>query len=215
MTMRPTRPPASPGTPNHWTSREAYLLALVCLTAGILVGYVFRGSEPPGAFAGAGMQAAGGAAGMPSAAGPAHSAEAVEPLARPLLATLAADPNNFDALVGLGNLYYDNHVYPEAIDYYGRALALEPADANVRTDRGTAYFYSGFPAEAVTEYEKTLAAEPDHAAALFNLGIVRLQGLGDPPGAVAAWERLLGAHPQHPERARIEGLIAEARSRTK
>lgn len=202
-------PPAARGT---WTSREAYLLALVCLVAGILVGYMLRGGETPPSVIGASFSAAGTQA-APGA--PAHSAEALEPQARPLLAAVAADPTNFAALVELGNLYYDNHVYPEAIDFYGRALALRPGDINVRTDRGTAYFYSGSPAEAVAEYEKALATDPDHAPAMFNLGIVRLEGLGDPAGAIAAWERLLRAHPQHKDRARVESLIATAKSRTK
>lgn len=205
-----TPPPAARGT---WTSREAYLLALVCLVAGILLGYMFRGGDAPRAVVGAGLAAAGAQAAPPGA--PAHSAEALAPQARPLLAAVAADPANFDALVQLGNLYYDNHVYPQAIDFYGRALALRPDDVNVRTDRGTAFFYSGSAAEAVAEYEKALATDPNYAPAIFNLGIVRLEGLGDPAGAIAAWERLLRAHPQHSDRARVESLIATARSRTK
>jgi tetratricopeptide (TPR) repeat protein len=202
-----------PAARGLWTSREACLLALVCLVAGILLGYIFRGGEKPPPVIGAGFSAAGAQAAAPGA--PAHSAEALEPQARPLLAAVAADPTNLDALVQLGNLYYDNHVYPEAIDFYGRALALRPGDIDVRTDRGTAYFYSGSPAEAVAEYEKALAADPNHAPAMFNLGIVRLEGLNDPAGAIAAWERLLRAHPQHKDRARIESLIATARSRAK
>src|SRR5712691_10691805 len=122
-----------------WTSREAYLLALVCLTAGLLVGYLLHGSSPglgpvvgptPGvtpAASGAGMPLSG----APAVAGAAATAASLQPQAAPLLAALKADPKNVETLVQLGNLYYDNRVYPEAIEYYNRALDVRPNDINV------------------------------------------------------------------------------------
>src|SRR5437879_7430739 len=70
-----------------WTSREAYLLALVCLTAGLLVGYLLHGSSPglgpvvgptPGATpaaSGAGMPLSG----APAVAGAAATAASLQP----------------------------------------------------------------------------------------------------------------------------------------
>ncbi|MBI3670691.1 MAG: tetratricopeptide repeat protein, partial [Acidobacteria bacterium] len=156
-----------------WTSREAYLLALVCLMLGLVVGYMFRGSAAvPGAVpvTTAGVTPPAGASPAPSAP---PTAESLQPLAAPLLAALKADPKNADTLVQLGNLYYDNHVYPQAIEYYTRALELRPNDPNVRTDLGTAFWYSGFAEKAVAEYQKSLAANPTHANTLFNVGVVR------------------------------------------
>ena len=72
-----------------WTSREAYLLALVCLTAGLLVGYIFRGSARDPVTVGATSPAAS----APAAAGAMPLAEALQPLAAPLLAALKVDPN--------------------------------------------------------------------------------------------------------------------------
>jgi tetratricopeptide (TPR) repeat protein len=195
-----------------WTSREAYLLALVCLVAGLLIGYLLRGSSPlvatSPAAATPGMPATGPAA---APAAPA-TAESVQPLAAPMLAALKADPNNADTLIQLGNLYYDQRVYPQAIEYYTRALAIRPNDANVRTDLGTAYWYSGLPSQAVAEYEKSLKVAPTHANTLFNLGVVRSDGLHDYKGAVAAWEKLLETNPQYQDPQRVRDLIAKAKS---
>ena len=194
-----------------WTSREAYLLALVCLTVGLLLGYIFRGSAPIAGSLPAVAGAAAPATGGPTNHGPAPTAESLQLLVAPLLAALKANSKNFETLVEIGNLYYDHRVYPEAIEYYTRALELRPNDVNARTDLGTAFWYGGFPEKAIAEYQKSLAVDPTHANTLFNLGVVRSDGLKDFPGAVAAWEKLLRLHPDYPEKQRVLELIEEAR----
>ena len=200
-----------------WSSREAYLLGLVCLMAGLLIGYLFRGSSSPLATGGqpvfnspGQVPATGGS--MAPVAGPPATAESLQPLAAPLLAAVRVDPRNVEALVQLGNLYYDHQVYPQAIEYYSRALELKPNDVNVRTDLGTAYWYSSLPQQAVKEYEKSLAINPSHPNTLFNMGIVRAQGLKDPAGAIAAWEKLLKTNPDYPEKQRVLNLIAQTKN---
>ncbi|MCL6565612.1 MAG: tetratricopeptide repeat protein [Acidobacteriia bacterium] len=206
QTVRPGQP-APVGPAPSWTSREAYLLALVCLAVGLIVGYIFRGSTPAASVTSAAAPSS-APAGKPAPASP----QALAQLAAPLHAAVQANPRNVEALIRLGNFYFDNQAWAEAIEYYSRALELRPEDVNVRTDRGTAYWYSGFPDKAVEDYERSLSFQPDHANTLFNLGVVRLHGFGDAAGAVAAWNKLLQLHPQHPDRARIETLIAQARS---
>ena len=206
--------PAAAPAPGTWTNREAYLLALTCLVVGILIGYLFHGSSAPVVTtAGQGTPAA-SAPGAPAPGGdPTHSAEALQPLAAPLLTALKAEPKNVKVLVQLGNLYYDNHVYPEAIQYYTKALELEPNDVNVRTDLGTSYWYSGFPDKAVAEYEQSLKVQPTHAQTMFNMGIVRMEGLKDAKGAIASWEKLLATNPGYPEKERVLALIAQAKQK--
>lgn len=202
-------------TKGNWKLREVVLVAMVTFLAGLLIGYAFRGSDsasPQGARGGSSEPASTetGAAGQPSAA----LAQALQSQAAPLLATLKADPNNAEALIALANIYYDNKSYPQAIDYYTRAEALRPNDINVHTDLGTALWYSGMPGKAVAEYQKSLAIDPTHPNTLFNLGVVRSDGLHDSAGAIAAWQHLLDTHPEYPERQRVQDLIAKARSGT-
>ncbi len=209
----------SPASSSTWTSREAYLLAMVCLLVGAALGYFFRGSASsiPTAVtqsaASPAMPPTGApSGGVPPASGPPPTAEALSSIAAPMLAALKADPQNADVLIQLGNLYYDHRVYAESIAYYARALELRPKDVNVRTDLGTAYWYTGDAKKAVAEYEKSLAVDPHHSATLMNLGIVKLNGLNDPKGAIATWEKLLKENPQFTDSQKVRDLIAQAKA---
>ncbi len=204
----------SPAPSGMWTSREAYLLAMVCLLVGAALGYFFRGSAgniPAAAVQTATMPAT-PQGGMPAAGGPPPTAAELSSLAAPMLAALKADAKNADVLTQLGNLYYDHRVYPEAIIYYLRALEVRPRDVNVRTDLGTAYWYSGDAKNAVAEYEKSLAVDPRHTATMMNMGIVKLNGLNDSKGAISIWEKLLRDNPQFPEKQKVLDLIAQAKT---
>lgn len=209
---------SSPGAPlpATWTSREAYLLAAVCLIAGLVIGYLFRGSAGLSvATPATATMPTGQTPVQPSAPAVPPTAEQLAPLAAPMLTALKADPKNVDVLVQLGNLYYDHKVFPEAIQYYTQALALRPDNPNVRTDLGTAYWYSGNAQQAILEYDKSLKADPNHTPTLMNMGIVKMNGLNDAAGAIAAWERLLKQNPDFPEKQRVLELIAQARASKK
>jgi tetratricopeptide (TPR) repeat protein len=209
---------APPQRSGLWTTREAYLLAMVCLFVGIVVGYLLRGSATPAQSTSAG----GGAMPGPAVSAPAdtqqnqptQSLASLTPTVQPMLDALKADPKNFDVLVNLGNAYYDHKFYEEATKYYERALGVRPNDVNVRTDMGTAYYYIGQPQRAVQEFQKSLAVSPNHAQTLFNMGVVKSDGLHDNAGAIAAWEKLLKTNPDYPEKERVQQKIAQARAGT-
>ena len=114
-------------------------------------------------------------------------------------------------IVKLGNLYYDGQAYPQAIEYYEKAIGLQPDNADVRTDLGTAYWYTGNADKAIASFEKALTIRPNHAATLFNLGIVRWQGKKDPKGAIVAWEKLLQTNPDYPQKDQVQMLIERAK----
>src|SRR5262249_19836960 len=82
---------------------------------------------------------------------------------------IKANPKDFEALVALGNVDFDQKNFSEAADYYTRALDVRD-DQNVRTDLGTMLFYSKRYDEAMTQLNKVLAVNPTHAQALFALG---------------------------------------------
>jgi len=204
-----------------FTTVQAYTLAVITLAIGIAVGYFARGSAPVSsasaqAASPAGMDNASmGTAQLPGIGSP-QQQEAVPPeaLARaaaPFLDQLKQSPNDFDTLTKLGNLYYDSHAYPQAIQYYEKALAVQPNNADVRTDLGTAYWYTGDPDKAIANFEKALAVRPNHPGTLFNLGIVKWQGKNDPKGAVTAWEKLLATNPDYPQKEQVQTLIERAK----
>ena len=203
---------------------QAYTLAVITLAIGIAVGYFARGSAPV-STGGESAQAVSAPAGMGNAPmgsaqlpgigstqqQQAPSPEMIAKAAEPLLAQLKTKPNDFDTVVKLGNLYYDSQAYPQAIEYYEKAVSLQPNNADVRTDLGTAYWYTGNADKAIASFEQALTIRPDHAATLFNLGIVKWQGKKDPQGAIVAWEKLLQTNPDYPQKDQVEMLIERAK----
>ncbi|MGC2473362.1 MAG: tetratricopeptide repeat protein [Candidatus Sulfotelmatobacter sp.] len=221
---RPQSQAESGSSPTHWTSLQAYLLAAFCLLLGVALGYLFHGSASPAAQAAAPttqqpeMSAPNqnaSAQNTPTQTPPTQqNAQAEAALAQavaPFEGAVKKNPNDYDALVQLGNLYYDARQYPSAIQDYERALKIHPENADVRTDMGTAYWYAGNVDKALTEMQTSLKYRPGHPQTLFNLGWIRWQGKADPKGAVQAWEELLKDNPTYPQREQVEQNIAKAK----
>ncbi len=195
----------------NWTGTQAYILAAFCLLLGVALGYLFRGSASPAATVVTSAQH--GSEPRPQAPAPSASEvqAALAQAAAPLLDAVNKNPNDYDSLVKLGNVFYDGQQYPNAIQYYERALAIHPENPDVRTDMGTAYWYTGDADKAIAAMQTSLKYRPGHPQTLFNLGWVRWQGKADPKGAISAWEQLLKANPDYPQRQQVEQYIAKAR----
>jgi cytochrome c-type biogenesis protein CcmH/NrfG len=194
-----------------WTARQAYGLAVFCLLLGVALGYLFRGSASPAGnvpVAAAGTAQETRAQAKPS---PEQQKAMADQAAGPLLDAVNKDPNDVEAVVNLGNVYYDGEQFSEAIKYYQRALEINPNNADVRTDLGTAYWYLGDADRALTEFKKSLKIRPNHPGTLFNMGIVEWQGKMDPASAVVTWQELLKENPNYPQRKQVEDLIAKAK----
>lgn len=179
--------------------RSPATMILACalfLAAGLGIGYYFgrQSSEP--AVSVAGTQA--------PQANPVVFAQDEAALK----GIIGSDPKNLDALIQLGNLYYDHGRYSDAIQWYGKALEINPNNVNVRTDRGTSYWNLGQADPAIAEFQKSLEINPSHTQTLYNLGVVYLNGKNDPQAAKRAWEILLATNPNYPNRAKLQQDIA-------
>jgi len=203
----PTTSPAA--RVGGWTGTQAYVLAAFCLLLGVALGYLFRGSASVTAQAAPATTTQQGSSAQPK---PDPNVQAaLAQAAAPLLEAVNKDPKDFDSLVKLANLYYDGQQFPDAIQYYERALAIHPDNPDVRTDMGTAYWYTGNAEKALAAMETSLKYRPGHPQTLFNLGWVRWQGKQDPKGAIEAWEQLLKANPDYPQKQQVEQYIAKAK----
>jgi tetratricopeptide (TPR) repeat protein len=178
---------------------------IICLAAGVGIGYYFGKSV--------------GSSSLPVSA-PASS-QAQPPVMDPatflqneasLKSILSSNPRDLDALVRLGNLYYDNTKYRDAIEYYGKALEIDPNSVDVRTDRGSCYWSLGQADAAIGEFQKSLQVNPSHGQTLYNLGIVYLHGKNDMEGARKAWQKLLATNPEFPDRSRIQEMLTSLAS---
>lgn len=202
-------------TSGNWTSTQAYVLSVICLLAGVAVGYLVRGSAPTQtteASAVAQAQPGGPMAPLasPQQPTPEELRRMADTQARPLLEQLKAEPKNALLLYKIGNLYYDAQQYPEAVNYYESSLKINPNATDVRTDLGTAYHLVGQPDKAIQEFEEVLKIDDKYANALFNEGMVKWQDKMDIQGAVASWKRLLATNPDYHQKDRVQQLISQA-----
>ena len=207
----------APRTAAPWTSKQAYILASICLLLGVVIGYLARGSsasQSPGSSAAAAANPSEMLGATPSATQqptPEQLAKMAAQQVAPLLEQLKTQPDDIGLLTNIANFYYDARQYDDAISYYQKVLKLQPENADVRSDMATCYWYKNDADTAIKEFEKTLTYAPGHANTLFNLGVVRWQGKMDPKGAVEDWETLLKLNPNYDNKARVLELISRAR----
>ena len=123
------------------------------------------------------------------------SAPGVQKMIDSLEAEVKNNPNSTSAWIQLGNTYFDNNKYAQAITAYEKALALAPNNADVTTDLGVMYRRNKQPLKAVEAFDRAIAIDPKHEVSRFNKGIVLMHDLKDPQGAIKAWEALVEVNP--------------------
>jgi predicted O-linked N-acetylglucosamine transferase (SPINDLY family) len=107
---------------------------------------------------------------------------------------LAIEPNHVDALHLLGVLAYQEGKHELAIEYIGRAIGLEGAEASFHSNLGNVFQALGKLPEAVACHRRALELKPDYAGAHNNLGhVFQAQGMLDE--AVACHRRALELKP--------------------
>ncbi len=120
---------------------------------------------------------------------------------------LKIDPENMDALRGVGNIDFDQRKFDEAIAAYEHYLSKKPDDPDVRTDLGTMYLSTNNADQAVVQYKKVLAAHPQFFEAAFNLGVAYGQ-MNQIADARAALATALKIAPDGDARNRVNQMIA-------
>ena len=131
--------------------------------------------------------------------------------AAPLLEKLKSDPSNSDVLAQIAATYHAAHQFQQAAVYYGRAVDAAPKSVDLRTKLAASLYRGGDADHAIAQLNKALAMDPKNANALFDLGMIRLEGKQDGNGAVAAWQRLLRTNPQlsAERKAQVQRLLAD------
>lgn len=107
---------------------------------------------------------------------------------------LKRNPDDWNALVGLGNLYYDINQFDKAIPYYQRAVEIKK-DPNVLADLGTCLRETGRALEAIKIYEDVLKIEPKHWKSIYNIIVVSIHDLKDKKRAETYFEKLKELNP--------------------
>jgi cytochrome c-type biogenesis protein CcmH/NrfG len=110
-----------------------------------------------------------------------------------------ASPSSAAPRVALGNLYFDDERYDDAVKWYEEAIKLDARNPDVSTDLGVSYYYTNQPDRALAQFERSLEIDPKHTKTMLNMGIVRAFGKQDLDGATKAWEQVVALSPASPE----------------
>ncbi|HJU28144.1 MAG TPA: tetratricopeptide repeat protein, partial [Candidatus Binataceae bacterium] len=134
---------------------------------------------------------------------PSYYAKALDAYAH----ALKLNPDDLNALRGVGNIDFDQRKYDEAIAAYEHYLSRKPEDPDVRTDLGTMFLSSGSADQAVYQYKKVLETHPKFFEAYFNLGIAYGE-MNNMAAARGAFETALKLAPNSDARDRVNQMIA-------
>ena len=131
---------------------------------------------------------------------------------RRLKETVEADPRNVDAWRRLGNLFQDVRMYPQAIEFYRKAIDLAPGNPDVLTDLGICYQGTGDYARALELFRDASAADPRHWQSVYNTVVVNAFNLRRFDDAEAALRRLEQVNPEAPGLAQLREAVGQARA---
>jgi tetratricopeptide (TPR) repeat protein len=124
----------------------------------------------------------------------AHEAGDLAKADRVYAAVLQHEPDNFDALHGLGKLYCDCRRFDAALALIQRALTIDPGRADGFSSLGLTFYYLRRLNDALTSFNEGLRLAPDNAELLNQRGVALLE-LGRADEALASFEHALAAEP--------------------
>jgi tetratricopeptide (TPR) repeat protein len=148
-----------------------------------------------------------------------------------LESALKDDPKNTALLIKIGNLYYDwgqeeanakgqtaqpGDKWVRAVEYYKRALEIQPGDVNVRVDMANLLRFMDKTDEAIAQYRQAIKDDPKHPQARINL-ILALgsQQKKDYKGAISEYEALLKAIPEQKDNTDLKQEVDAIRQAMK
>ncbi len=123
---------------------------------------------------------------------------------------LKSNPDGFKENVDLANFLFDNQRHEEALNYYLRALQIDPHQPDVLVDAGVSYFNLRKLDEARDYFEKALEIDNKHINALYNMGVVSAQ-MGNMTQMIAFWERLIEVAPESEQAKAAKQMLEDVR----
>ena len=210
--MAPTSPTQLGPSTASWQAKQVYVMAVICLTLGLGIGYLLRGSQSQAKSSAAQPM---GAAAQPGTMPQMPSLDDMKRMANkkaePLLEKLKTDPKNTELLTQVARIYETTHQFKEAADYFGKAVEADPKNVETRAEMASCLYYSGDVDGAIAQLERSLTYDAKNPNSLFNLGVMRWQGKKDAKGALSAWQQLLKTNPglAADKKSQVQKLMAQ------
>ena len=169
------------------------LAAVLCLLAGIWLGTLLpalRAAEdlPQSRPRQASVQA--------EQAEQAEQDKAADSPIRRLEERVGKNPQDMQAWIQLGNLYFDGNKPRDAIRAYEGALAVNGDNPDVLTDMGIMHRQLGEFERATEKFTRASKINPRHEQSRFNLGVVLFFDLNRKDEARGVWRSLVNINPE-------------------
>ena len=97
-------------------------------------------------------------------------------------------PNDAKAFSEVGDIYFDQHKFIDAIEYYKKAIAMDPQDIDAYNDMGLSYHYIGKSDDGLKYVEEGIKKNPAYQRLWLTNGFI-LAIRGNIADARSAWEK--------------------------
>jgi tetratricopeptide (TPR) repeat protein len=112
-------------------------------------------------------------------------------------AGMVLDPNNIDIQLSLGDLFMSQNDLDKAIKTYCDAIAVDPLNFMTYAKTGLALWEKDYLEESVVAFHKSIELNPDFEIAQNNLGVVYLDGYGDPKASIDYFKTAVKINPNY------------------
>lgn len=194
-------------------SKENLLFGIIGLMVGAIVGFALANSlnraytpQSAGATTAGNLMAGAGDAALPpdhppigNSAGStgAGGANAIAEVSS-AIEKARSDPQNFEAQMTAGDLYYQIQRFEEAAKFYEAAVKLKPSETEPLVKLGNALFDAEKYVEAEKYYSQVLETDPKNIMVRTDLGLTfYLREPRDIPRAIKEYEKALSLDPNH------------------
>lgn len=152
---------------NATLGRKAVILSVLAAVAVMFATSFLYRIENPNLFVKARMGSShGNGNGAPA------MAEGPMSKVREFMGRVEANPEDVEALVGLGNAFLMMRAWDRALESLGKARSLAPGNIRVLKGIGIAHFNMQAFDKAAESYEAILKIDAEDTLALFNLGVI-------------------------------------------
>jgi hypothetical protein len=121
-------------------------------------------------------------------------------------------PGDIAARLDLADRYLQTGNIQGAIEQYLSALKIDARNPEARAALGFVLYRAGRPEEGLRAVDQALEVLPNYPEALYDKGVILLNGLHHPSDAVVAFEAYLQAAPYGSHRTDVQQLLNQARS---
>lgn len=121
---------------------------------------------------------------------------------------LQRDPDNFDALVNLANLYLDLDQPDKAVPVMEKIVQQAPENLEWRFTLAKLYELTGQDQKAEATYDQILAQQEDNLRALLNKAVLRVEQ-GDPNTASTLFDQAVEAAPTEELKSKIRNIAQD------